>query len=59
VLAVIDDPTDVRDDGVDNLGRDKWIFVGNSADGETMEIVIVIDQDELGNTSILVTLYFA
>jgi hypothetical protein len=59
VLAVIDKPTYVRENGVDDRGRDKWIFGGTSLDRIDLEIVIVIHQDETGNLSILVTIYYA
>ncbi len=58
VLAVIDDPTDVREDGLDDFWPRKMDFRRQWRANGT-EIEIVIDQDGDGNLSILVTLYEA
>jgi hypothetical protein len=59
VLAIIDRPSRVRDDGLDDLGRDKWIFAGDSTHGVELEVVIVLDQDDKGDFSLFVTIYYA
>lgn len=45
VLAVIDDPMDVRDAGRDRYGRPKWIVSGTAPDGIAVELVCVLDRD--------------
>lgn len=57
VLVVLDDPTDVRSDGPDRWGRPKWIIAGESASGDDLELVCVLDQDERGNLIVFITLY--
>ena len=57
-LAVIDDPHSVRDDGLDNEGRPKWLLAGVTTDLLRLEIVVVIDQDENGNEVLLFTIYY-
>ncbi|HSW46606.1 MAG TPA: DUF4258 domain-containing protein [Phycisphaerae bacterium] len=57
VLAVLDDPADVRDGGPETLGRPKWIVAGTAADGKGIEIVCVLDADEHGRQTVLITAY--
>jgi hypothetical protein len=46
IQAVIDDPEDVRSQGMDEFNRSKWIIVGESAIGDDIEIVCAIEIDE-------------
>ena len=57
VLAVLDDPADVREGGPETLGRPKWIVAGTAADGKGIEIVCVLDTDEHGQQTVFITLY--
>jgi hypothetical protein len=58
IQAVIDDPTDVRDGGLDDFDRPKWLVSGEAADGLRIEIVCVLDVDERGVLTVLITIYF-
>lgn len=58
VQAVIDHPRSVRDAGLDDYGRPKWLVAGKATDRLSLEIVVVIDQDEDGNLVLLITIYF-
>ncbi|HET6246886.1 MAG TPA: DUF4258 domain-containing protein [Tepidisphaeraceae bacterium] len=58
VLCVVDDPTGVRNDGLDRLGRPKWVVEGPASDDLPIEIVCVLDEDNDGNTTVLITLYW-
>jgi hypothetical protein len=58
VLAIIEEPADVRDGGPDNFGRPKWLVSGEASDGLQAEIVCVLDADSAGNTTVLVTIYW-
>ncbi len=57
VLAVLDTPTGVRDEGPDRFGRPKWIVSGTAADGLGIDIVCVLDKDERGNVTVFITIY--
>lgn len=57
VLAILDDPTDVRDGGPEQLDRPKWILAGVAADGLPVEFVCVLDQDDNGEWVLLITIY--
>ena len=57
VLAVLDEPTDVRRGGPERWGRPKWIVAGRSASGDALEIVCVLDKDERGNVTVFITMY--
>ena len=57
VLVVLDDPTDVRGNGMDRYDRPKWIVAGSAADGIPIEIVCVLDRDEQGNVTVFITIY--
>ena len=58
VLCAVESPTDVRDDGLDRIGRPKWIVAGPTSDDFPIEIVCVLDQDASGTTTVLITLYW-
>ena len=57
VLAVLDRPGGVRDDGRDRYGRPKWIIVGETPDGVALELVCAIDADERGRLTVFITIY--
>lgn len=57
VLAVLDDPAEVRSDGQDRYHRPKWIVSGKAPDGVPVEFVCVIDEDEQGNLTVFITIY--
>jgi hypothetical protein len=58
VLAAIDEPSGVRFGGLDEIGRHKWIIAGRAADGLEVELVCIWDEDDNGDTTILVTMYW-
>jgi hypothetical protein len=58
IVAVVDDPSDVRNDGKDVIGRPKWLVAGQAADGLPIEIVCVLDEDAPGLLTVLVTVYW-
>lgn len=57
VLAILDAPTDVRNGGPEQWGRPKWIIAGQSAGGDALELVCVLDTDEHGNLTVFITIY--
>jgi len=57
VLAVLDSPTAVRDDGRDRYGRPKWIVAGATADDLDIEMVCAIDTDDRGRLTGFITVY--
>lgn len=58
VLALLDDPSSVRGDGRDDLDRPRWLVTGDTADGLRVELVCVVDEDEHGPLTLLVTAYW-
>lgn len=46
VQAVIDDPQDVRSQGMDRFDRPKWVILGEAATGDEIEIVCAIEVDD-------------
>jgi len=56
VVAVIDDPDEVRSQGMDEHSRPKWIIGGPAALGGDIEIVCAIEVDETGAE--FITLYW-
>ncbi len=46
VQAVIDDPRDVRAQGMDRYGRPKWIISGETATADEIEVVCAVEVDE-------------
>ena len=57
VLAILDDPTDMRDGGPEKFNRPKWVVGGVAADGLPVEVVCVLDQDENGELVLFITIY--
>jgi len=58
VLTVIDEPCEVRFDGLDRFDRPKWIIAGVTADGLAVELVCAIDHDDAGRLVIFITIYW-
>jgi|ERR1700722_3722939 len=58
VVAVIENPRDVRSGGLDDGGRPKWLVAGRVSDGLAIEFVCILDIDENGNTTLFVTIYW-
>jgi len=56
VLAVIDDPDEVRSQGMDYFNRPKWIIAGEAAAGDEIEIVCAVEFDETDTE--FITLYW-
>jgi hypothetical protein len=56
VEAVIDDPTEVRSQGMDDYNRPKWIIRGAATTGDEIEIVCAVETDEAGME--FITLYW-
>lgn len=57
VLAVLDQPGSVKNDGRDRYRRPKWIVAGDTPDGVALEMVCVIDTDERGRMTVFITIY--
>jgi hypothetical protein len=57
VLAILDDPHAVRGQGRDRYERPKWLVSGDAADGEPIEIVCVLDENERGEITVFITIY--
>ena len=57
VLAVVDSPGRVGDDGRDRFGRPKWIVAGRTADDLEIELVCAIATDDRGRLTVFITLY--
>ncbi len=57
VLAVIDEPSNVRFDGRDRFDRPKWIVSGRTVDGLGVDLVCAIDHDDRGNVTVFITIY--
>jgi hypothetical protein len=58
VLALLDGPADMRADGVDDWGRDRWIISGTAADGLGMDLVCLLELRENCGWTLLVTIYW-
>ncbi len=58
IAAVFDRPTAMREQDDDTFGRPKWIVSGPAADGLPIDVVCVLDHDNRGRTTMLVTVYF-
>jgi len=57
VLAILDDPLDVQPGGPEKFDRPKWLLAGIASDGLAIEIVCVLDQNDLGDWAVLITIY--
>jgi len=57
VLAMVDSPGRVADDGRDRFGRPKWIVAGTPADDLEIELVCAIDTDDRGRLTVFITIY--
>ena len=58
LLAVVDNPDRIHDEGYDRFDRAKWVMSGTAADGLPVEIVCVLDKDEHGSITVFITLYW-
>ncbi|MBL4700654.1 MAG: DUF4258 domain-containing protein [Phycisphaeraceae bacterium] len=58
IQAVIDHPKSVRDAGVDQYDRPRWLVAGKTTDLLNLEMVVVIDHDDDGNLVLLITIYY-
>lgn len=58
VLAMITKPASVQDGGVDDWARPRWIVTGEAADGRPLGMVCVLGQDDDGELTVFVTLYW-
>lgn len=59
VVAVLDSPQEVRDEGFDRWDRPKWILEGTAPDGLPIAIVCVIDEDGQGEAIVFITIYWS
>lgn len=57
VQAVVDSPHDVKDDGLDDYDRPKWILRGRATSGLELEIVCALDVDDRGAATVFITAY--
>ena len=57
VMAVIDEPSQVVDDGVDEFGRERWLISGLTTDELSIKLVTVLDFDAKGQMVVLITLF--
>jgi hypothetical protein len=57
VLSILDEPTEVRDGGPDEVGRPKWILRGRSTAGQELELVCRLESDQRRNRVVFVTIY--
>jgi hypothetical protein len=56
IELVIDQPTDVRSDGIDDYGRPKWAIVGDATTDEEIEIICAVEVDDSGTE--FITIYW-
>jgi len=57
ILSILEAPDDVRDEGVDDYGRSKWIVAGEGADGLPVESVCVFDVEDSEEITVFFTIY--
>ena len=58
IRTVVDDPSQVRDGGPDEHGRQTWILRGKATEGSEIELVCAMDHDEKGDFVVLITVYW-
>jgi hypothetical protein len=58
IRAVADKPILIRDGGIDEHGRQKWIVRGKATEGSEFEIVCAMDHDDDGEFLVLITAYW-
>ena len=56
VEAVIDDPEEVRSDGMDDYNRPKWAICGETATSGEIEIICAVEIDDTDTE--FITLYW-
>ena len=60
ILNVLDEPTEVRDDGLDKWGWPKWVVEGTDALGTVaVEFVCTIERTDDGDFTLFITTYEA
>ncbi len=57
VLAIIDEPANVRSGGPETHLRPKWVLAGIAADGLDLEFVCVFEEDKRGTEVVFITIY--
>jgi hypothetical protein len=57
-MTVIEEPSDVRSDGLDDDGRPKWRISGHTGDDMDIELICILAEDDRGNRTVFVTLYW-
>ena len=55
----MEQPDDIRSDGLDEEGRPKWIVSGLTADEMACELVCALDRDREGELTVLITLWWS
>ena len=58
ILAILDHPKSVKDAGLDEYDRPRWLVAGKTTDLLSLEMVVVIDQDDDGNYVVMITIYY-
>jgi hypothetical protein len=56
ILAIIEQPSDARNDGFDGLGRERWLIAGRTLQGLTAELLCAIDAAD--PLTLMVTIYW-
>ena len=57
VLAVLDEPDEVRFDGHDRYARPKWVIEGKTVGELDIGLVCVLDTDDRGRVTVFITIY--
>ena len=57
-LTILANPSRVKDDGLDEHDRPKWILEGKLYDETDAAIVVAIDRDANGDWSVFITAYW-
>jgi hypothetical protein len=55
VPTVVEAPSDVSGDGVDDAGRSRWILRGRAADGSEVGLVCAVGRDAQGELTVFIT----
>lgn len=58
VQAIVDWPSGMRDGGMDDYGRAKWLLNGRTSGGLELEIVCALDRNEAGELTVFITIYW-
>jgi len=57
-LSVFDRPTELRGDGFDDWGRERWIVSGDAVTGDALSLVCAIGRNAAGELTVFVTIYW-